>query len=148
MVTSDKGRRGGTGTRCYKATSSAHFVGMVACLGVRGQKMLPLHFGCAVKSASRVDGCPAIQVARFYPSAKGLEGVGNFLFLWLKRLVWGNWNLFCRQVSVSKKLSSEEICQPSDGISGRDQKEMARLEYQVAPRSGNLPGMWKIKVQA
>ena len=56
--------------------------------------------------------------------------------------------LFCRQVSVSKKLSSEEICQPSDGISGRDQKEMARLEYQVAPQSGHSPGMWKIKVQA
>ncbi|RMC07851.1 hypothetical protein DUI87_15320 [Hirundo rustica rustica] len=35
-----------------------------------------------------------------------------------------------RQVSISKKLSSEEICQPSDGISGRDQKEMAKLEYQ------------------
>lgn len=40
---------------------------------------------------------------------------------------------FCSQVSISKKLSSEEICQPSDGISGRDQKEMAKLEYQVAP---------------
>lgn len=41
MVTSDKGRRGGTGTRCYKATSSAHFVGMVACQRVRGQKCCP-----------------------------------------------------------------------------------------------------------
>ncbi|KAL9863603.1 uncharacterized protein GJ701_001722 [Geothlypis trichas] len=34
-----------------------------------------------------------------------------------------------------QRNSSEEICQPSDGISGRDQKEMANLEYQIPPAS-------------
>lgn len=118
--------------------------GLPRCLWA---KLLSLDFGCAVKCASRVDRCPAVQVAYFYPSVKWLEGVGNFLFF-----DWKGWfeetNIFCRQVSISKKLSSEEICQPSDGISSRDQEEMARVEYQVAPRSGHSPGMWKIKVWA
>lgn len=116
-------------------------------------KMSPLDFGRTVKCASRAERCPELSctTGSVLPISEMVRRGWEFSGSLIEKAGPRKLKLFfcfCRRVSISKKLSSEEICQPSDGISGGDQKEMARLGYQVALRSGHSPGMWKIKVRA
>lgn len=134
-MTSGKGRRQGTGAWCYKVIFSGDLVGRGFAQVFVGKNVTPwfwLH-------------CQTHQPSWWLPSYTS----GSILTI--NEMVRRGWEFslsliekaglrkpklfFCSQVSISKKLSSEEICQLSDGISGRDQKEMAKLEYQVAPWS-------------
>lgn len=122
------------------------FCRIVACLGDCGQSRCPPVWAALPHVPSHIGGMvlPTSKKVR-----KGWEfSVPLVEKAGLRKLKLLFFFFFCRRVSISKTLSSEEICQPSDGISGRDQEEMARLEYQVPPPAGNSPGMWKIKVQA
>lgn len=131
-MTPDKGHRGGTGARCHKAISSADLVGKMLFPGVWGQKCHPSILGCIAKLTSPTDGCPGYTSGLILAISKMLRRGWEFSLSLIEKAGLRKpkhflFYFFFRQVSISKKLSSEEICQPSDGISGGDQEEMAKL---------------------